>query len=270
MPTSRTSIAGSRRWRPSSAFTNTTIKLQDPSRQAVMDAIAAARQFRDRAAAIDAADTLAGKSARPRAAAARDRLAPADARSRAAVGERSGQLQQRADEYRLHHDQARVRAARGASAAVWSRERRRCPRRWPRRGRTSRTRRASTPRSPSSRSTATAVSFETAVASAFPTVTDKALLAEFKQANDAVIAALGRVQEMAAGGSAEAIERRIRDRRGHVSEEACGGRDDRAAARRAACHRREGPAEEPGRVHRYGSPHRSEADADAGAGDGAG
>jgi uncharacterized protein (DUF885 family) len=32
--------------------------------------------------------------------------------------------------------------------------------------------------------------FETAVASAFPTVTDKALLAEFKQANDAVIAAL--------------------------------------------------------------------------------
>ena len=32
--------------------------------------------------------------------------------------------------------------------------------------------------------------FETAVASAFPTVTDKALLAEFKQANDAVIAAM--------------------------------------------------------------------------------
>ena len=31
--------------------------------------------------------------------------------------------------------------------------------------------------------------FRTAVASAFPTVTDKALLAEFKQANDAVIAA---------------------------------------------------------------------------------
>jgi uncharacterized protein (DUF885 family) len=33
--------------------------------------------------------------------------------------------------------------------------------------------------------------FETAVASAFPTVTDPALLAEFKQANDAVIAAMG-------------------------------------------------------------------------------
>jgi uncharacterized protein (DUF885 family) len=32
--------------------------------------------------------------------------------------------------------------------------------------------------------------FETAVAAAFPTVTDKALLAEFKQANDAVIAAM--------------------------------------------------------------------------------
>src|SRR5687767_6219594 len=32
--------------------------------------------------------------------------------------------------------------------------------------------------------------FETAVASAFPTVTDKALLAEFKQTNDAVIAAM--------------------------------------------------------------------------------
>ena len=49
--------------------------------------------------------------------------------------------------------------------------------------------------------------FETAVASAFPTVTDKALLAEFKQANDAVIAAHGRVQEVAAGRSVEAIER---------------------------------------------------------------
>jgi len=35
------------------------------------------------------------------------------------------------------------------------------------------------------------VFFETAVASAFPTVGDKALLAEFKQSNDAVIAALG-------------------------------------------------------------------------------
>ena len=36
--------------------------------------------------------------------------------------------------------------------------------------------------------------FETAVASAFPTVTDKALLAEFKQANDAVIAAMADYQ----------------------------------------------------------------------------
>jgi uncharacterized protein (DUF885 family) len=37
--------------------------------------------------------------------------------------------------------------------------------------------------------------FRTAVASAFPTVTDKALLAEFKQANDAVIAALDDYKE---------------------------------------------------------------------------
>ena len=53
------------------------------------------------------------------------------------------------------------------------------------------TRRASTRRSRSSRSTATAHFFKTAVAGAFPEVKDKALLAEFKQANDAVIAALG-------------------------------------------------------------------------------
>ncbi len=46
----------------------------------------------------------------------RDRLAHPDARNRSAVGAGSGQLQQRPDQHRLPHDQARVRAAGGAPA----------------------------------------------------------------------------------------------------------------------------------------------------------
>ena len=52
--------------------------------------------------------------------------------------------------------------------------------------------------------------FETAVASAFPTVTDKALLAEFKQANDAVIAAMADYKKWLAGRSVAAVERELR------------------------------------------------------------
>ena len=58
--------------------------------------------------------------------------------------------------------------------------------------------------------------FETAVATAFPDVTDKALLAEFKHANDAVIAAMADYKTVAAGRPLEAIERRLCDRRGNV------------------------------------------------------
>ncbi len=69
--------------------------------------------------------------------------------------------------------------------------------------------------------------FRTAVPSAFPTVTDKALLAEFKQANDAVIAALDDYKKWLQERSAEAVERRLRHRRGDVPEEARRRRDDR-------------------------------------------
>ena len=69
--------------------------------------------------------------------------------------------------------------------------------------------------------------FKDAVPGAFPDVKDKALLAEFKAANDAVDRGARRLQEMAAGRPAEAVERRVRVRRGHVPEEAGGRRDDR-------------------------------------------
>ena len=81
--------------------------------------------------------------------------------------------------------------------------------------------------------------FETAVASAFPTVTDKALLAEFKQANDAVIAAMADYKKWLQERPAAAIERELRHRRRDVPEEACRRRDDRSAARRAAADRRD-------------------------------
>ena len=64
--------------------------------------------------------------------------------------------------------------------------------------------------------------FETAVASAFPGVTDKTLLAEFKRGQRCGHCGAGRVQEMAAGGSAEEIDRQFRYRRRDVSEEARG------------------------------------------------
>ena len=70
--------------------------------------------------------------------------------------------------------------------------------------------------------------FRTAVASAFPTVTDKALLAEFKQANDAVIAALDDYKKWLKDDLLKRSNGRFRHRRRDVSEEARRRRDDRA------------------------------------------
>ena len=89
--------------------------LDDYSRQGVTDAVASARQFRERVAAIDAASLVARQPARPRTAAARHRLARADARDHPAVGPRPRQLQQRPDAHGLHHDQAQFRAGRDAA-----------------------------------------------------------------------------------------------------------------------------------------------------------
>ena len=48
--------------------------------------------------------------------------------------------------------------------------------------------------------------FQKAVPEAFTKVTDKALLAEFKSANDAVVAALGEYKKLAAERSAQALD----------------------------------------------------------------
>ncbi len=61
-------------------------------------------------------DADAEQSARPRADAPRHRRTHPDARDRPALGARSRHLQQRRDQRRLPHDQARVRAARGTAA----------------------------------------------------------------------------------------------------------------------------------------------------------
>ena len=93
-------------------------RLEDYSRKAVDDAVAAARQFRERVAGIkaDVVDSRAATGSRT--APARHRLAAPDSRSAAAVGRRARQLQQRAHPHRLHHDQARVRASGGAPAST--------------------------------------------------------------------------------------------------------------------------------------------------------
>ena len=58
--------------------------------------------------------------------------------------------------------------------------------------------------------------FDDDVPAAFTDVTDKALLAEFKSANDAVIAALDDYKTWLQKRSAAAVERRLRARRGHL------------------------------------------------------
>ncbi len=103
--------------------------------------------------------------------------------------------------------------------------------------------------------------FETAVASAFPTVTDKALLAEFKQANDAVIAAMADYKKWLQDDLLKRSNGNFAIGEETLPQEACRRRDDRAAARRAAADRRARSAEESGGVCRN-SPHdRSEANA---------
>ena len=62
--------------------------------------------------------------------------------------------------------------------------------------------------------------FQTAVTAAFADVKDKALLAEFKHVERRRHRRARRLQEVAAGRSAEAIDRRVRDWRRHVSQEA--------------------------------------------------
>jgi hypothetical protein len=71
--------------------------------------------------------------------------------------------------------------------------------------------------------------FETAVASAFPTVTDKALLTEFKQVNGAVIAALVEYKTWLQSDLLPRSTEASRSGR-HLPQEACRRRDDRVAS----------------------------------------
>ena len=149
------------------------------------------------------------QTARSRAAAARHRLAPADARGRTAVGRGSRQLQQRPDAHRLHHDQAQFCAARGTAAAADR------AREGDAGGAGRGTEESREPAADLHRNRHRADGRQSRVLRnrrgiGVSDVTDKALLAEFKQANDAVIAALARLQEVAAGRSVEAIERKLR------------------------------------------------------------
>ena len=163
--------------------------LRDPSRQAVLDEVAAARQFRDRAAAIDATTlspanqldreqlllaidsrVLTLETVRPWA---RDpdsyssgltntayimikrAFAPPDERLRQLVAREKAMPATLAEARKNLDNPPRIYTEIAIEQIDGNRD-----------------------------------FFRTAVASAFPTVTDKALLAEFKQANDAVIAAL--------------------------------------------------------------------------------
>ena len=207
--TSRTCIDASRRRRPISASTSTTISSRTTRGRRSTDAVAAARAFRERVSAIDRRIAVADNQLD------REQLLHAiDSRLLTLEvvrpwAQRSRHLQQRPDQHRLHHDQARRSRRPKSGCGSSSRARRRCRRRSPRRARTSRIRRASTPRSPSSSWTATASSSRRPWPRRFPDVTDKALLAEFKTGQRRRHRRARRLQEMAAERSAEAIERRV-------------------------------------------------------------
>jgi hypothetical protein len=163
--------------------------LDDYSRQGVTDAVVSARQFRARVAAIDAAslspDNQLDREQLLRAIDSRvltlETIRPwaRDPDSYSSGLTRTAYIMIKRNfapaETRLRQLVAREKAM---------------PARWPKRGKISTILRACTRRLPSSSWTGNRGFFETAVASAFPDVTDKALLAEFKTANDAVIAAL--------------------------------------------------------------------------------
>ena len=102
--------------------------------------------------------------------------------------------------------------------------------------------------------------FKSAVPAAFNDVKDAALLAEFKKANDAVIAALDDYKTWLQKDLLPRANGDVRLRRRHLPEEARGRRDDRHAARRLAVDRRDRPEAEPGGVRRGCAKDRSDED----------
>ena len=187
--TSKICISGSPRGRPISASTSTTIGSTTTRATAVDDGVASARQFRERVAAIDAASlSLERQLDREQLLRAIDsrlltlevvRPWAVDPDSYSSGLTRTAYIMIKRNfappEERLRQLIAREKAMPAALAEA-------------------RTNLQNPPRI----YTEIAIEqmdgnrgfFETAVASAFPTVTDKALLAEFKKANDAVIAAM--------------------------------------------------------------------------------
>jgi uncharacterized protein (DUF885 family) len=163
--------------------------LRDPSRQAVMDEIAAARRFRDRAAAIDAA-TLSPTNQLDR----EQLLLAID--SRILTLETVRPWARDPDTYSSGLTNTAYIMIKRAFAPPEERLRQLIAREKAMPATLAEARKNL--ENPPRIYTEIAIEqldgnrdfFRTAVASAFPTVTDKALLAEFKQANDAVISAL--------------------------------------------------------------------------------
>ena len=164
-------------------------KLRDPSRQAVIDEVAAARQFRDRVAAIDAT-TLS-----PANQLDREQLLRA-IDSRVLTLEAVRPWARDPDSYSSGLTNTAYIMIKRAFAPPEERLRQLIAREKAMPAALAEARKNLD--NPPRIYTEIAIEqldgnrdfFRTAVAAAFPTVTDKALLAEFKQANDAVIAAL--------------------------------------------------------------------------------
>ena len=225
-------------------------QLDDYSAAAVESRIRRGARIQDAPGGDRPGVALARPAARSRAAAPRGRQHGAAERRDQALGEGSRSLQQRHHEHGLRDDEAQLRAAGRAAEGAHRARAGHARRRSPRRARTSTTRPGSSRRSRIEQIDGNVSFFKNDVPAAFKDVTDKALLAEFKKSNDAVIAALGVVQDVPAEGAAAEVEGRLRARRRHVREGARGARDGRAAARSAAADRRGGPAEERGRRSR--------------------
>ena len=194
-------------------------RLEDYSRQAVTDAVAAARQFRDRVAAIDAASLSADRQLdREQLLHAIDsRVITLDVIRPWAKD--ADTLQQRPDQHGVHHDQARVRARRRAAAAVdRARE--------SHAGRAGRG--AQEPREPAPDLHADRDRSARRQPRVLPDGGDGGVCGRQGHGAPRGVQArerrrhrrARRLQEVAAGRSAEAIDRRVRDWRRHVSQEA--------------------------------------------------
>ena len=223
-------------------------ELDDYSAAAVNAESDAARAFKTRLAAIDPATlSLDQQLDREQLLRAAGQHGAAERRDQA-LGEGSRSLSERHHEHGLRDHEAQLRAAGRAAEGAHRARAGHARRRSPRRARTSTTRRRSSRRSRIEQIDGNVSFFKNDVPAAFKDVTDKALLAEFKKSNDAVIAALGSYKTFLQKELLPKSNGRLRARRRDVPKALAAQRDGRAAARSPAADRRGGPAEERGRV----------------------